>query len=419
MSKGAMQRIFSFRMLMMLLTGYCAGLPLLLIGSTLQAWMTTEGVDLTAIGFVSLLGLPYVLKFLWAPLLDRFALPFLGRRRGWMLVFQSLIVVSILGLSQSNPREDLLMVSGWAFLIALFSASQDVVLDAYRREILPDEELGLGSSLYVNGYRLAMLVSGAFALYLADQMAWKNVYQWMALLMAPALLFTLMAPRESKHIKIPADLKVAVIGPLKDFFTRQGAWTILLFILLYKVGDSMASNMTTPFILDIGYTKTDIATVAKTFGMIATMLGGVIGGTMMFRYDIRWSLGTFGILQAVSTLGFSLLPSLPRAIPSLAGVIAFENLASGMGTAAYAAYMARLTNKQFTATQYALLTALMGIPRVILASPTGWMSKIMGWEIFFIVCTLAALPGLLLLIPIFKMMPAATSPSEPAEESAF
>jgi MFS transporter, PAT family, beta-lactamase induction signal transducer AmpG len=420
MSKVSLKQIFGLRMLMMLLTGYCAGLPLLLIGSTLQAWMTSEGVDLTAIGFVSLLGLPYVLKFLWAPLLDRYALPFLGRRRGWMLVFQALLVGSILGLSASNPKDNLMLVGMWSFLIALFSASQDVVLDAYRREILPDEELGLGSSLYVNGYRLAMLVSGAFALYLADQVPWRQVYQMMALLMAPAMIVTLLAPRESKHIQIPSDLRVAVIGPLEDFFKRKGAWIILLFILLYKVGDSMASNMTTPFILDIGYTKTDIATVAKTFGMIATMLGGLIGGAMMLRFDIRWSLTSFGILQAVSTLGFSLLPSLPLGIPSLAVIIAFENLASGMGTAAYAAYMARLTNKQFTATQYALLTALMGIPRVILASPTGWMSKMMGWEWFFIACTLAALPGLLLLFPIIRMMPSAASQSEaqPAEEAA-
>lgn len=398
-----LKKVFSARMLSMLLTGYSAGLPLLLIGSTLQAWMTDEGVDLTAIGLVSLLGLPYVFKFLWAPLLDRFKVPLLGRRKGWMLIFQALLVVCILGLSLTNPKTDIFLVCTWAFLIALFSSSQDVVLDAYRREILPDDELGLGSSLYVTGYRLAMLVSGALALYLADQIPWKNVYQWLAVFMAPSILFTIFAPKESHHIPIPSNLKEAVVGPLVDFFQRKGAWIMLLFILLYKVGDSMASNMTTPFILDIGYSKTDIATVAKTFGMIATMLGGIIGGTWMLKMNIKTSLIIFGILQAVSTLGFSILPSLPIAFTSLATVIAFENLASGMGTAAYAAYMASLTNKQFTATQYALLTALMGIPRVILASPTGWMSKMMGWEAFFIVCTLIAVPGLLLLIPVFRL----------------
>ncbi|MGE3610836.1 MAG: AmpG family muropeptide MFS transporter [Bacteriovoracaceae bacterium] len=399
----SLKKIFSYKMLIILLTGYSAGLPLLLIGSTLQAWMTNEGVDLTAIGLVSLLGLPYVFKFLWAPLLDRYQFPLLGRRRGWMFFFQILIVASIVGLSFTHPKDSITMVCFWAFMIALFSSSQDVVLDAYRREVLSDEELGLGSSLYVNGYRLAMLVSGAFALYLADHIPWQNVYFWMAVLMAPSILFTLIAPKETLHIEAPKNLKAAVIGPLKDFFSRKGAWVILLFILLYKVGDSMASNMTTPFILDIGYSKTDIATVAKTFGMIATMLGGLIGGMMMLKFNMRYSLTVFGILQAVSTLGFSILPSMPLGFMSLAIVIAFENLASGMGTSAYSAYMASLTNKQFTATQYALLTALMGIPRVILASPTGWMSKHMGWEQFFVACTLVAIPGLLLLIPVFRL----------------
>lgn len=390
-------------MLVMLLLGYCAGLPLLLIGSTLQAWMTNEGVDLTAIGAFSLVGLPYTIKFIWAPLLDRFRMPFLGRRKGWMLVFQVLLVVTIWSLSLVNPKTDLLLLSIVSFLISFFSASQDVVLDAYRREILPDEELGLGSSLYVNGYRLAMIVSGAFALFLADQIPWKEVYQWMALCMVPAILFTVVSPKEGDHIVAPANLKEAVVGPLKEFFTRRGAWIMLLFILLYKVGDSMASNMTTPFILDIGYSKTDIAAVAKTFGMIATIVGGLIGGTMMLKFNMKWSLVTFGILQAVSTLGFSALPSMPHGFTALALVIAFENLASGMGTAAYTAYMASLTNKQFTATQYALLSALMGVPRVILASPTGWMSKVMGWEMFFVACTLVALPGLLLLVPVFRL----------------
>jgi PAT family beta-lactamase induction signal transducer AmpG len=397
------KKIFSYRMLIMLLMGYSAGFPLLLTGSTLQAWMTDEKIDLTAIGMVSLIGMPYVLKFLWAPLLDRFQVPFLGRRRGWMIIFQLLLMASIFGLSLCHPQKQLVMVGVWAFLIALFSASQDIVLDAYRREIMPDEELGLASSLYVNGYRLAMLVSGAFALFLADHNPWQNVYQYMALLMAPAILFTFIAPKESHQVIAPKNLNEAIIGPLNDFFSRRGAWIVLLFILLYKVGDSMASNMTTPFILQIGYSKTDIATVAKTFGMVATMLGGLCGGVMMLRYNMKWSLIFFGILQAVSTLGFSLLPSLPIQLSSLACVIAFENLASGMGTAAYSAYMASLTNKQFTATQYALLTALMGIPRVILSSPTGKMAQVMGWEMFFVFCTFVALPGLLLLIPVFKL----------------
>lgn len=406
-----MKKVFSVRMLSMLLVGYCSGLPLLLIGSTLQAWMTDEGVDLTAIGMVSLIGLPYVVKFLWAPLLDRFKLPYFSRRKGWMILFQVLLVVCITGLSFTDPKTNLNLVLFWAFLIALFSSSQDVVIDAYRREILPDDELGLGSSLYVTGYRLAMLVSGAAALILADRIPWSQVYIWLAVFMSPAILITLFAPTENKHIKIPSNLKEAVVGPLKDFFTRRGAWIMLLFILLYKVGDSMAANMTTPFILEIGYTKTDIGTVAKVFGMIATILGGIIGGTMMLKFNMKWSLITFGILQAVSTLGFAALPSFPVSFAALATVIAFENFASGMGTAAYAAYMASITNRQFTATQYALLTALMGIPRVILASPTGWMAKQMGWEMFFVFCTVVAVPGLLLLIPVFRL-------EKPAQKAA-
>lgn len=407
-----MKKVFSVRMLSMLLLGYCSGLPLLLIGSTLQAWMTDEGVDLTTIGMVSLIGLPYVFKFLWAPILDRFKLPYFSRRKGWMILFQTLLVLSIVGLSFSSPKTNLNIVLFWAFLIALFSASQDVVIDAYRREILPDEELGLGSSLYVTGYRLAMLVSGSFALILSDRIPWDQVYIWLAVFMLPSIFFTLFAPAENKHIKIPSNLKEAVVGPLKDFFTRRGAWLMLLFILLYKVGDSMAANMTTPFMINIGYSKTDIGSIAKTFGMIATILGGLIGGTLMLKINMKWSLISFGILQAVSTLGFSALATLPVSFSSLAAVIAFENLASGMGTASYAAYMASITNKQFTATQYALLTALMGLPRVILASPTGWMAKQMGWEMFFVFCTVVAVPGLLLLIPVFRL-------EKPTQNPAF
>lgn len=401
---GMIKKIFSLKMLSMLLLGYSAGLPLLLIGSTLQAWMKDEGVDLTAIGLVSLLGLPYVLKFLWAPFLDRYKLPFLSRRKGWMILFQMFIVLSILMLSTVNPGLDLFMVSFWSLMVSFFSASQDVVLDAYRREILLEDELGLGSSLYITGYRLAMLVSGALALYLADSLAWDRVYQLLALFMVPSILFTLISPKEdSLGVIMPKTLGVAVWGPLRDFFSRKGAWIILMFVLLYKVGDSMASNMTTPFILDIGYSKTDIAAVAKTFGMLATIIGGIIGGTLMLKISIKRSLIFFGLLQAISTLGFSFLSYLPVSFFSLSMVIAFENLASGMGTAAYSAYMASLTNKQFTATQYALLSALMGVPRVVISGPTGWMSKVLGWEMFFVVCTCVAIPGLLLLFKVFNL----------------
>lgn len=396
-----LKQIFSYRMLIMLLMGYSAGLPLLLIGSTLQAWLTDSQVDLTTIGFVSLIGLPYTVKFLWSPILDRYHLPFFGRRKGWMVLFQALLVLTIFCLSLVNPKDDLWLVGGIAFGIAFFSASQDIMIDAYRREILPDEELGLGNSLYVSGYRLGMIVAGAFALYLADQIQWTMVYQVMALFALPTILFTIIAPKEGSYVA-PADMKEAIVGPLKEFFSRRGALIFLLFILLYKVGDQMAANMTTPFILQIGYTKTDIAYVAKTFGMIATIIGGLVGGVMLLKINLKISLVFFGILQAASTLGFAFLVHLPVSFLSLASVIAFENLAAGMGMAAYGAYMLSLTNKKFTATQYALLSSLMGITRVIIPAPTGYMADILGWEMFFIVCTLMAIPGMLLLYPVFK-----------------
>lgn len=398
-----LKKIFSYKMLAMLMMGYSAGLPLLLTGSTLQAWMTDVKVDLTQIGMVSLIGQPYVYKFLWSPLMDQYTFPFLGRRKGWILVTQILLALGIFSLSFFNPASSLLMIVLVALLVAFFSASQDIVIDAYRREILAEEELGLGSSVYIYGYRMAMIVAGAFALLLADRIPWEKIYQIMALAMAPAIIFTFFAPMETSKYKKPASLQEAVFGPLKEFFSRNGAWLMLLFIFLYKIGDAMASNMTVPFILDLSYTKTDIATVAKTFGMVATLLGGFVGGVLMTKMPIKRSLWMFGILQAISTFGFAALPSLPFTLASLATVIAVENLASGMGTAAYSAYMASITNRQFTATQYALLSSLMGIPRVIISAPTGWMAKEMGWEWFFITCTIVAIPGLLLIPKIFSI----------------
>ncbi len=404
-----MKKVFSYRMLCLLLLGYAAGLPLLLIGSTLQAWMTDSKVDLGTIGMVSLIGLPYTIKFVWSPFLDRFRVPFLGRRKGWMVVFQALLVAAIFALSLVNPTENLMLVGIIATMIAFFSASQDIALDAYRREILPDEELGFGSSVYVTGYRLGMLVAGAGALILADQVPWSDVYMWMAACMVPAILFTIISPAEKTDLVAPKNMKEAVVGPLKEFFTRPGAIIIILFILLFKVGDLMAANLTTPFILQAGYTKTDIGTVAKGVGMFATIIGGLFGGALMLRIPMKPSLVVFGILQAASTLGFALLTSLPVAWGSLALIIGFENFSAGMGMAAYGAFMAALTDKRFTATQYALLSSVMGITRVILPAPTGYLADAVGWNMFFVICTLAAVPGMLLLIPVFRLSrPAAT-----------
>ena len=377
--------------------GFACGLPLLLTMSVLQAWMKDQGVDLTVIGMMALVGLPYTLKFLWAPFVDRYTLPFLGRRRGWMLIAQIALMVSIAGLGQSDPAQNPWMVAFAAFLVTFFSASQDIVVDAYRREDLSDKELGLGSSLYVNGYRVGMLLASGGGLIMADYMDFSMVYLILAICMLPGIITTLLTPEPETLAGKPKNMREAVIDPLVEYFSRSGALWILAFILLYKVGDTMAYAMTTPFYLDIGFSKSEIGAIVKLFGFWATISGGLAGGIMMIRLGINRSLWIFGFLQAVSTACFALLASVGYSVPLLSAVIAFENLSSGMGTAAYAAFMASITNKKFTATQYALLTSLMGVPRVLASAPTGFLAKNVGWEIFFISCALIAIPGMLLL----------------------
>jgi PAT family beta-lactamase induction signal transducer AmpG len=385
-------------MLVCFIMGFACGLPLLLTISVLQAWMKEEGLDLAVIGMMALVGLPYTVKFLWAPFLDRFTLLFLGRRRGWLLIAQIALIFSIVGLGLTDPGKNPWMVAFAAFLVTFFSASQDIVVDAYRREDLADEELGLGSSLYVNGYRVGMLLASGGGLIMADHMSFSMVYMIMAACMLPGVVTTLLTPEPAAPMGTPKSMKEAVINPLVEYFSRQGALWILAFILLYKIGDTMASAMTTPFYLDIGFSKTEIGTVVKLFGFWATIIGGLIGGLFMLKMGINRSLWVFGFLQAISTAGFAVLAIIGANISALAGVIAFENLSAGMGTAAYAAFMASITNKKFTATQYALLTSLMGVPRVVASAPTGFFAKHMGWESFFIACALIAIPGMLLLL---------------------
>jgi PAT family beta-lactamase induction signal transducer AmpG len=394
--------ILSRRMLVALLMGFSCGLPLLLTITVLQAWMKEEGVDLSVIGMMALVGIPYTAKFLWAPFLDRFTLPFLGRRRGWLLVAQVALIFSIAGMGSIEPGNNPWMVAFAAFLVTFFSASQDIAVDAYRREDLTDEELGLGSSLYVNGYRVGMLLASGGGLIMADHMSFSAVYLIMAACMLPGVLTTLLAREPEATLGTPKDMREALIDPLVEYFSRQGALWMLAFILLYKIGDTMASSMTTPFYLEIGFSKTEIGAVVKLFGFWATVAGGLIGGVIMIRLGINRALWVFGFLQAISTACFALLARIGHNVPALSGVIAFENLSGGMGTAAFVAFMASITNKRFTATQYALLSSLMGVPRVIASAPTGYFAKNMGWESFFIMCTLIALPGVLLL---FKFAP--------------
>ena len=396
--RSMLEVILSGRMLVALVMGFSCGLPLLLTITVLQAWMKEEGVDLTVIGMMALVGLPYTLKFLWAPFLDRFTLPFLGRRRGWLLVAQVALIVSIAGLGSTDPGNSPWMVAFAAFLVTFFSASQDIVVDAYRREDLPDQELGLGSSLYVNGYRMGMLLASGGGLIMADSIPFSRVYLIMAACILPGVLTTLLAPEPEITLGTPKTVKEAALDPLVEYFRRQGAVWMLAFILLYKIGDAMASAMTTPFYLDIGFSKTEIGTIVKLFGFWATIAGTLAGGVLMLRLGINRSLWVFGFFQAISTACFALLARIGHSVAALSGVIAFENLSSGMGTAAYMAFMASITNKRFTATQYALLTSLMGVPRVLASAPTGFLAKNLGWASFFIACTLIAIPGMLLLL---------------------
>ena len=384
-------------MLVTFFLGISSGIPLLVTGSTLQAWMTDEKINLAVIGMFSLVGLPYTVKFLWSPFLDRYIPPFLGRRRGWMLICQILLMIAIGAFYLVRPAEDPLIVAFLAALVSFFSASQDIVIDAYRRELLRDEELGLGSSFASNGYRIGMLISGAFALFLADRIPWNYVYLLLAASLFIGIITTFLGPNPDGQIIPPKSLREAVIEPFADYFRRRGAFEILAFILLYKVGDVMAANMTTPFILKIGFSKTDLAVVAKTFGIIAIIGGGLAGGILLLRIGLLRALWIFGILQAGSTLAFSALASVGHNYYVLVATVAFENFTSGMGASAFIAFMASLCNRKFTATQYALLSSLMGIPRVIVASPTGYLAEWFGWVHFFIFCTLSAIPGLIFL----------------------
>lgn len=389
--------IFTRRMLVALVMGFACGLPLLLTLTLLQAWMKEEGVSLAAIGLMSLVGLPYTIKFLWSPLFDRYTLPFLGRRCGWLLVVQLCLMGSIAALGYSRPAQAPWGMVAAALLVTFFSASQDIVVDAYRREDLSDRELGLGSALYVNGYRMGMLLASGGGLILADHISFQAVYLIMAACMLPGIITTLLTPEPLVLDAPPKSLREAVLEPLREYFSRDGALWMLAFILCYKVGDTMAAAMTTPFYLEMGFTKSEMGAVAKIFGFWAVVGGGLLGGVLMLRWGIRRALWIFGILQAVSTAGFALLARVGHSLPALSGVIAFENISGGMGTAAFAAFMASITNKRFTATQYALLSSLMGVPRVVTSSVTGFMVEAVGWTGFFLICTFAAAPGLAIL----------------------
>ncbi len=400
-SGSTLKRIFSDRrMLVVFLMGFSSGLPLLLVGGTLRLWMRREGVDLSTIGLVALLGIPYSFKFVWAPLLDHFRLRFLGRRRGWLIVFQIALAAAILSMAQFSPSTGLVEISILAFLIAFFSASQDIVVDAYRREILSEDELGAGSGIAVTGARFGLLASGSFAIMLADLMSWNQVYMLMAALMLIGIIATLFAPEPEAHADSPKNLSEAIVGPFIDYFKKKDALLILIFIVLYKMGDQLASDYNSVLYADLKFSNTVIGSVGKLFGFWSTLFGSLIGGILVSLYGKNRCLWVFGFLQAISTFGFSLLTLVPGNISALAAVVAFENLAGGMGSAAYVTLMASLTNRKYTGTQYALLTSLMSVPRIFLSTPGGWLVEQIGWFEFYAICALLAIPGILLLAKI-------------------
>ncbi|MGH7471906.1 MAG: AmpG family muropeptide MFS transporter [Longimicrobiales bacterium] len=383
--------------------GFASGLPLFLTSRTLQAWMTKSGVDLTTIGLFSLVALPYSLKFLWAPLLDRFTPPFLGRRRGWLLITQIALMVAIFAMSLRDPRTGLQMVAINALIIAFLSATQDIGVDAYRTDILEYREMGTGAAMWVLGYRVALLVTGALALVLADKMPWPAVYAVMAALMIIGIITTFLAPEPALRGAPPKTLTDAVKLPFQEFFQRAGvmrAVAILAFIVLYKLSDYMAQNMAIPFLLQTGFTQTQIGTIQGGIGLGATIVGVLAGGVMSSRLGINRSLWVFGGLQAVSNLMYYLLAVAGKNSTLLVVAMVVENFCTGLVTAGFLAFLMSLCSVRFSATQFALLSSLMSASRDIVVTPAGAIAEAVGWPMFFIITLLAGIPGLAML-PIF------------------
>lgn len=391
--------IFNKRMLICVLTGFSSGLPLYILISLLPAWLRSEGVDLKAIGLFSLISLPFTWKFLWAPLFDRYTLP-LGRRRGWLLLTQIALLLTLPLFGAFQPKLDVWTIASFATLVAFFSASQDIVLDAYRRELLPDIELGLGNVVHVNAYKIAGLVPGSLSLILADLLPWQTVFWITAMFMLPGMVMTLLVSEPKISNQPPQTLRQAVVEPWQEFIGRQGlkqAIWLLAFIFLYKLGDSMATALATPFYLDMGFSKTEIGLIAKNAGLWASVAGGILGGLWMIKLGITRALWLFGAVQMASILGFAALALVGHDLLLLSTVIGFEAFGVGLGTAAFVAFIAQSTHPRYTATQFALFTSLAALPRTFANAGTGYLIEALGYPGFFVLCFLLAIPGMLLL----------------------
>jgi len=379
-----------------LLFGFASGLPLALTGGTLQAWLKGAGVDIKLIGLLALVGLPYNLKFVWSPLLDRFALPFGGRRRGWIALSQLALGGALAAMAYGDPRRSLGSLCVLALAVAFFSATADIVIDAYRTELLDERQAGLGASFHVGAYRCAMLVAGAFALWLSDHASWRAVYLLMAALTLPGFCLAFLAPEPSRG-RAPRTLRQAVVEPFKELLQRRGAAEALIFVAIFKLGDMFASALTVPFLKDLGFTNTQIGLATKGVGLVSLITGGILGGFLMRRWTLRRALMTFGSIQALALL-------LPLALslkgynhPLMLGVLGGENFCWGLGTTAYTALLMRLCDLRNTATQYAVLSSLMALSRTVLVAPAGWIKVAAGWPGYFIFAACLAIPGLLLL----------------------
>jgi PAT family beta-lactamase induction signal transducer AmpG len=384
----------------LLVLGFASGLPLALTGGTLQAWATIEQVSLQQIGFLTLVGSAYTLKFLWAPLVDRYAPPWLGRRRGWVFITQLLLALSIAAMGLLPPDQHLGALALLAVWVAFLSATQDIAFDAYSTDVLRQDERAAGAAVKVLGYRLAMIASGGLALILADQwLGWSATYYAMGAVMAVSSLATLFAPEPEYVARAPRSLRLAVVEPLREFFSRRGALMILLLIVLYKLGDAFAGALSTTFLLrGAGFGVTEVGTINKVFGLAATIVGALMGGSLMTRLGLYRSLMMFGVLQAVSNFGYWVLAVTPAHLYSMAVVVAVENLCGGLGTAAFVALLMALCRQEFSATQFALLSALSAVGRTYLAGPlTPVLVERYDWPMFFVMTVLIALPGLLLL----------------------
>ena len=400
MNESPWRALANRRMLICVLTGFSSGLPLYLLLNLVPAWLKTEGLSLKAIGAFALIQFPYTWKFVWSPFLDRYALPLLGRRRGWMALTMTLLLGAIAWLGTLSPTAQLGLVIGLTALIAFLSATLDIVLDAYRRELLPEIELGIGNAIHVNAYKLAGLVPGSLSLILADHLPWPQVFLVTALFMAPGLAMTLMVKEPFSASGAPRTLRDAVVEPFREFFGRHGlrsALVVLGFIFLYKLGDSLCTALATPFYLEMGFSKTEIGLIAKNAGLWPSVIGGLLGGLWMVKLGINRALWVFGVVQLVTILGFVWLDQSGPDKLVLAAVIGAEALGVGLGSAAFIAFIARSTDPRYTATQFALFTSLAAVPRTVINAGTGYLVEALGWTPFFLLCTLLAIPGMLLL----------------------